>query len=217
MGKKPLPHAASDAIAHNLSNVEQLNQAIKALQANPNAIGLLKGLMTSTDWSNNRLDSSNPSGITARALISRAGGLETHDLYGGNVTKLEKSVGRSFIPTVSDASNSAIQKAILLRDYVASLNDNMVKAYDPNGRYEIPQELLQALEKSRPAKSVDLTIAQKAQKDAARYTPPQGAAPQATPSADDAKRALIEELKQKHGGDLNKAREEYIRMQSPNQ
>jgi len=107
---KPVPVHAQKAITGAASTLGQINAAIAALEANPDAVGW-KGY--TPDPLLNRND---PEGTTARAKIANIGSLKLHERSGAAVTASETPRLKPFIPAITDDYDTALKKLKDMRD-----------------------------------------------------------------------------------------------------
>jgi hypothetical protein len=107
---KPVPVHAQKAITGAASTLGQINAAIAALEANPDAVGW-KGY--TPDPLLNRND---PEGTTARAKIANIGSLKLHERSGAAVTASETPRLKPFIPAITDDYETALKKLKDMRD-----------------------------------------------------------------------------------------------------
>ena len=110
---KPVPVHAQKAITGAASTLGQLDKAIAALKANPDAVGI-KGL--TPDLALNRVD---PEGIDARAGLADIGSLKLHERSGAAVTASETPRLKPFIPSITDNYETALKKLERMREIQA--------------------------------------------------------------------------------------------------
>ena len=121
---KPVPVHAQKAITGAASSLGQLNAAIAALEANPDAVGW-KGL--TPDFALNRAD---PEGTVARAKLSNIGSLKIHERSGAAVTAAETPRLKPFIPSISDDYETALKKLKDLRDIQMAEQEVLTGTYN---------------------------------------------------------------------------------------
>lgn len=98
------------AIAANRAFLTDIDRAIAALEAHPNAVGVTRGRISALDQHRD------PKGVAARALVANIGSKKIHDRSGAAVSAAEFPRLAPFVPSVSD-NNAAvvIQKLRLLK------------------------------------------------------------------------------------------------------
>ena len=107
--QKPLTGTIQKAIATNSQTMTNVDEAIRLLDAHPDAIGLKR---MGPDALNQRLD---PGGVDARAMIANVGSLVLHDRSGAAVTVSEWPRLAPFIPRMGDNAATAKRKLTLLK------------------------------------------------------------------------------------------------------
>lgn len=114
---KDVPSAQATAMIENGQAVRKIDEAIAALKANPDALGL-KNFMP--DAAVQRID---PAGADVRARIADIGGTKYHDLSGAAVSVSEAARLAPYIPSAHDSPAVAMQKLQnLRREYVSTLD-----------------------------------------------------------------------------------------------
>ena len=106
---KPLTGTIQKAIATNAQTMTNVDEALRMLDAHPDAVGLKR---MGPDALNQRLD---PEGVDARAMIANVGSLILHDRSGAAVTVSEWPRLAPFIPRMGDNAATARRKLQLLR------------------------------------------------------------------------------------------------------
>ncbi len=91
--------AITKALANNQQQLSIIDDAIKELDAYPDAVGLQRGLPFIGDKLDQRRD---PKGIAARASIANIGSLQIHDRTGAAMTAREEPRLAPFVPNVGD-------------------------------------------------------------------------------------------------------------------
>jgi hypothetical protein len=114
---KPVPVKIQDGVRGNMAAIKQIDETIKELQRNPNAMGLLNKLGENV---RQRLD---PNGIEARAGVANIGSLILHDRSGAAVTAAETPRLLPFIPTTTDTATAAIKKLQALKHQYENENE----------------------------------------------------------------------------------------------
>ncbi len=128
--------ALRKAIASNQSQLSNIDDAIKELNAHPDAVGIKRGLgdiaghlpivgntlSAIQDAANTRVD---PGGVPARASMANIASLVIHDRSGAAVTVSEFPRLRPFIPGTNDNAVTAIAKLQKLRQMVGEETGNL--------------------------------------------------------------------------------------------
>jgi hypothetical protein len=115
------PAAIQKAIAENTTQMSVIDEAMKALDAHPDAVGLKRGMADlpliggAGDAVNQRRD---PGGVEARALISNISSLVIKDRSGAAVSVSESGRLRPFIPSVGDTPATIRIKLAKLRQAI---------------------------------------------------------------------------------------------------
>jgi len=99
-----LPAAAAKGIQESRQNMRRAEEALSALEGNPDAVGF-KGFAPQA-WLN-RMD---PKGVEARAAIADLGSMIVHDRSGAAVTAAEFPRLQPFIPDIRDDFETARKK-----------------------------------------------------------------------------------------------------------
>jgi hypothetical protein len=126
--KRP-PAAVQSGYAANLKSISQIDAAIAAVKANPNAFGLKN---TFGDQVNQRLD---PGGVGPRAAVANIGSMIIHDRSGAAVTMSEQPRLMPFVPRVTDTPEAAIRKLQLLREQYAATNAEIDTVFSQDAGY----------------------------------------------------------------------------------
>jgi hypothetical protein len=100
------------AIAANTEKLSVLDDALKELNARPDAVGLIRGVPVVGDALNQRID---PEGVAARAQIANIGSMIIHDRSGAAVTVHEMPRLSPFVPKVTDTPETIRTKLAKLR------------------------------------------------------------------------------------------------------
>jgi len=126
---KPIPPQINTAIITNQQSIKKLDDALKLLKDNPDAVGLKGGL---PQYIVNRTDEK---GIPVRAAIADIGSLVLHDRSGAAVTASEEPRLLPFIPTPSDTAKSAKEKLERMRKYAIEQQDALKGTYSEDQGY----------------------------------------------------------------------------------
>lgn len=135
---KPLPVPIQTGYLGNQHSIRQIDEAIAALKAYPQAVGLARGV---GEGVNQRVD---PRGVEARAKVANIGSLIIHDRAGASQTVGETKRLTPFVPGVTDGARAAIKKLETLRTQYANENSGIEVAYGEGSGYR-------ALPRSAPA------------------------------------------------------------------
>ena len=127
---KPIPPQINTAIITNQQSIQKLDDALKLLKDNPDAVGLKGGL---PQYIVNRTDEK---GIPVRAAIADIGSLVLHDRSGAAVTASEEPRLLPFIPTPSDTAKSAKEKLERMRKYAIEQQDALKGTYSEDQGYK---------------------------------------------------------------------------------
>jgi hypothetical protein len=117
--QKRVPPKIQSGYADNAKSMAQIDQAIAAIRANPEALGL-KNMFG--DTVNQRLD---PKGVSTRAAVANIGSQIIHDRSGAAVTLAEQPRLLPFIPAVNDRAEAAIVKLQKLKEQYQNANDQI--------------------------------------------------------------------------------------------
>jgi len=118
---KNLPAAQSGAYTGNASTIKDIDDAMKAVQENPNAFGLQFGI---SDEANQRLD---PKGVGPRAKVANIGSLKIHSRAGSATTASETPRLKPFIPAVHNDPKAILDKLKELRAEAERHNDSIIE------------------------------------------------------------------------------------------
>lgn len=126
--KAPPQKIQAGWVANNTS-LQQIDEAIRQLEQNPSAMGIMNGL---GDEIRQRTDKG---GIATRAAVARIGAVQIHDLSGAAVTAAETPRLKPFVPMPTDTAEAAIIKLRQMRQEVANNNSQIEVAYGPDSGY----------------------------------------------------------------------------------
>jgi hypothetical protein len=128
-GLKPIPANINLAILSNNSSIKNIDETIKSIKANPDAIGV-RGYLPGAIL--NRAD---PEGIEARAGVADIGSIILHDRSGAAVTASESPRLMPFIPLPTDNKETAIRKLTRLRNIVEQDQTGLTETYGKDQGY----------------------------------------------------------------------------------
>ncbi len=120
---KKIPASVMQGLSKNDAAVQRIQDAIDALKAYPDAVGLKR--VVGEDI-NQRVD---PKGIDARAKLARIAAIEIHTQAGSNQTARELVNLRPYIPNVRDGHEAAIEKLENLKRAVANETEGLRRNY----------------------------------------------------------------------------------------
>jgi len=126
---KPIPANINLAILANNSSIKNIDETIKSIKANPDAIGV-RGYLPGAIL--NRAD---PEGIEARAGVADIGSIILHDRSGAAVTASESPRLMPFIPLPTDNKETAIRKLTRLRNIVEQDQTGLTETYGKDQGY----------------------------------------------------------------------------------
>jgi hypothetical protein len=126
---KPLPAPIQTGYLGNQQSIKQIDEAISALKAYPQSVGLVRG---AGDGVNQRVD---PRGVDARAKLANIGSLIIHDRAGASQTVNETKRLTPFVPGVTDGARAAIKKLETLRGQYVNENNGIEVAYGEGSGY----------------------------------------------------------------------------------
>jgi hypothetical protein len=126
---KQIPPAQNTAIIANAKNIENIDAAIAAIKANPNALGL-KNVMGDTVS-----QYVNPEGVSVRAQLANIAGGKFHDLSGAAVSASETKRLKPFIPSDTDKPEVALERLQNLRREYVMTNDLIGQTYSAEQGY----------------------------------------------------------------------------------
>ena len=127
-----LPAAQITAYVGNQKAVGDIDQAIKLVEANPNAVGY-KGYLPDVAISRMGTDAEK----ATRAAIANIGSLKMHDRSGATVTVGEEPRLLPFIPKINDDKDTVIRKMKNLRRE-AEKHNLTIEAFAESGKYMAP-------------------------------------------------------------------------------
>lgn len=120
---RDIPSSQIDAGLGDVTGLQKIDEAIKALEENPDALGAKN---YSPDFIMQRID---PKGVDVRAKISDIAAQKRHDLSGAAVSISEDQRLRPFIPSASDTPEAAKQKLTNLRSEYQKIYDQRRKQF----------------------------------------------------------------------------------------
>lgn len=112
------------ALANNQQQLAVIDDALKELDAYPNATGLKRGLPFIGDKLDQRVD---PQGVAARASIANIGSLQIHDRTGAAMTAREEPRLAPFVPNVGDTPEAIRTKLKKLKASIGVETDYLAK------------------------------------------------------------------------------------------
>lgn len=131
---RPVPAAAAGGIIANRRELTKLDNAIAAVEANPDAFGTKNYL---PDAVTQRVGMNGfKSGIDARAKIADIGSMVIHDRSGAAVTAAEFPRLRPFIPSATDTPETVKTKLKNLRANIAAMNEEAESVYSESAGYK---------------------------------------------------------------------------------
>lgn len=156
-----LPASIREKMAQNNVTLTKLDNAIAALESNPDAVGLKNYL---PDAAVQRFD---PKGVEARAMIADIAGQKIHDRSGAAVTIGEMERLKAYIPNIKDAPDAVAKKLGLLRNEYAQVQEELAagrsvaelvkrapKAGAATDRDTLVREAMDAIKKGAPREKV---------------------------------------------------------------
>ena len=126
---KPIPPQINTAIITNQQSIQKLQDTLKMLDKNPDAVGV-KGLLPQGIL--NRMDEE---GMPVRAAIADVGSIVLHQRSGAAVTASEEPRLLPFIPTPSDTYAAAKTKVKRMLNYAISEQDALRGTYSEDQGY----------------------------------------------------------------------------------
>jgi len=126
---KPIPTNINTAITENANAVRKVDEAIKLVDAHPDAFGVKNYLGENV---NQRLD---PKGVEARAAVADLGSQKIHDRSGAAVSVYEFPRLAPFVPSKTDDAATVKKKLVRFKqEYEFILND-MFDTYNKDSGY----------------------------------------------------------------------------------
>ena len=122
--KNKVPAKISAGYSANNATINQIEDAIKSIKANPGALGLINIF---GDAISQRRD---PGGVGVRAKVANIGSLKRHDRTGAVMTAKESPFLMPFIPSPTDAADPAITKLEGLLQELQNTNNQMEVEFD---------------------------------------------------------------------------------------
>lgn len=129
MTLKFVPSKIQEGYVGNSSSVRQIDEAIAAIEARPQSLGLPR---IAGENINQRID---PDGVDARAAVANIGSLLIHDRSGAVVTAAEAPRLMPFIPRITDTPEAAIKKLRQLKAQYQNANSEIEVAYGEDRGY----------------------------------------------------------------------------------
>jgi len=120
------------AYTGNLSAINQIDTALKAVQERPKSFGLQ---MMGGDKINQRLD---PEGTKYRADVSQISSAKRHDISGAAVSPTEDKYLQPFLPNETDTAEAIQKKLLALREQYVNTNNEIGSIYKKGYRNALP-------------------------------------------------------------------------------
>lgn len=119
-------------IASNDATIANIDKAIAAARANPDAFGTenLRGLPMVGGFLDQRMD---PNGVGPRAMVANVGSQKMHDRYGGALTVGEAERAKPFIPGTGDTADKIVSNLEEMKKVIMEENAAMKQAGAPRG------------------------------------------------------------------------------------
>lgn len=130
------PQPVEKGMIADVTSVNQIDDALKAIEANPKAVGWGPWIAGATDWTSKSWDRYDPAGVDARAKIADIGSLKIHDRSGAAVTASEFPRLRPFIPSVGDAPETVKDKLKHFRENYIDILREQYEVYGPKGGFK---------------------------------------------------------------------------------
>jgi hypothetical protein len=128
-GLKRIPPKIQEGYVSNSSAIKQIDEAIAALRANPDAMGL-KNM-----FGDEIMQRADPKGVAVRAQVANIGSLKRHDRSGAAVTAAETPILKPFLPGPTDRADAAITKLEGLKRELVNANGEIEVAYGEDSGY----------------------------------------------------------------------------------
>jgi hypothetical protein len=122
--KNKVPAKISAGYSANNATINQIEDAIKSIKANPEALGLINIF---GDAISQRRD---PGGVGVRAKVANIGSLKRHDRTGAVMTAKESPFLTPFIPSPTDNADAAVTKLRGLLQELQNTNNQMEVEFD---------------------------------------------------------------------------------------
>lgn len=122
-GAGSIPAGIRTKVAENESTLSTISEALKSLDAHPDAVGLDKNLPLVGKYVDQRLD---PEGVATRALIANVGSLQIHTRTGANMNIREEPRLAPFVPDASDTPEAIKTKLTQLAQFLNVETDALV-------------------------------------------------------------------------------------------
>ena len=126
---KQIPASVNTAISTNRQSISAIDDAIRMVEANPDAVGW-KGYMP-----NKLLNETNPEGVDARAALSNIGSLKLHERSGAAITASEFPRLAPFIPLSTDDAKTAVKKLKQMRKIALGEQEGLTATYSKEQGY----------------------------------------------------------------------------------
>jgi hypothetical protein len=120
------------AYTGNLSAINQIDAALKAVDERPDSFGLK---YSAGDTINQRID---PEGTKYRSAISQIASVKRHDLSGAAVSPTEDKYLKPFLPNETDTAEAIKEKLLALRANIAGVNNDIGGMYKEGYRQALP-------------------------------------------------------------------------------
>jgi hypothetical protein len=127
--QRRVPAAVQGGYVANQQAIANIDRAITAVKAHPEAFGLKNYAGSGLTQ---RLD---PNGIDPRSIVANIGSQIIHDRSGAAVTVSETPRLRPFIPQVTDTADKVLKNLIQMRQGYQSNNSEIETTFDPSQGY----------------------------------------------------------------------------------
>lgn len=143
---KEVPATELKEMNHNASQIELIDDAIREIQAHPQALDSWGRYFSSfADITSSAWNTKDPEGADARAKVGKIGAVTLHDLSGAAVTNSEFPRFRDFIPLTADGSAGAITKLKNLREGFETYLRKQYSSRGPTSGYKNLPEVERSL------------------------------------------------------------------------
>jgi hypothetical protein len=120
------------AYTSNITAINQIDKALKAVDERPESFGLGYAF---GDTVNQRAD---PKGTKYRSMVSQIASVKRHDLSGAAVSPSEDKYLKPFLPNESDTPEAIKEKLLALRANIAGVNNDIGGMYKEGYRQALP-------------------------------------------------------------------------------
>jgi hypothetical protein len=120
---KEFPATVANGFIENQVSLGKINEAILATQRSPDSLGAWNTL---PDAVRQRTD---PNGVKVRAMISDIGSMKIHDRSGAAVSASEFPRLRPFVPAVTDAPDTVVEKLRLFKQEYEAMQQGIQTFY----------------------------------------------------------------------------------------